>query len=216
MKILYLFACLFILCACNNQNVKEKSDPGTTFQTEKAEVPEKPDTPSAEELKPYFRQIEVKNTILIEPGDIPQDGNGFYCYFALKKDKAVFLKLRIQFWGDEYGNSDTFILDADGEKREYRANESKTNPSNEIIAEDISYYWYDKNINQTDLKFLKKIVASERTTLTFIESHTGNSMKVISLSDNQKQSISRTIDYYTALDGAKIPKEGMVNISQYQ
>lgn len=220
----FLFA-LVSFTACNQIKKENKEADNTSQDSIKTEKAGKTDTKepqqkkqtvkySAEELAPYFTEQISGAQTLIQPNGIKHNTSGIYCYFRLKDKRATTLRFHIQYWAEKYSNVDSYTFDADGKTFNYIANRNESGSGDSRIAQSSSFYWYDNNVNKTDLTFLNAIANGKDVTVSLIDRATNIAVDVLTLSDEEKLNIRRTIDYYYALDGALIPRKGMVNIRQ--
>lgn len=160
-------------------------------------------------LEGDFDRQKEGNLEQVTPKHVAKDGQGIYCYFFLRNDKAISLKLHIQY--SDY-DADLFEIDADGEVMAFETNKTHTSASGMVIAEGATFRWYDKGINEADEEFIRSIENAESVVLKFKVKKGDRLLGSTILAKKEVQSLVNTIDYYKALDGAKIPKKGMVNI----
>ncbi len=200
----------FIACApktdsSDNKKAGLNSDSLHTHVQEKVK-------PSAEELEQYFDRQKNASQVIVQAKGIPANGEGVYCYFRMKGERASKFRFRIQYWDAKYADADLYRFDVDGKTYEYMANNDKSPSGSSHIANNTIFYWYDKGINKEDQAFLEALAQSENATISLVDRAVDKSLGRIILSQKQKEDIGRTLDYYFALDGATIPRKGMVNI----
>lgn len=213
-KLVFLFFVLSILItSCNKKNTKLTETIITdSLQTEQSKSEKTADNkPDKEKLKAFFKEQKKANQVLVEPKN---KNEALYCYFRIKNFKATGLRLRIQCWDGSCIDSDQFNIMVDGKKHTYMANRNKDANGSERIVENTTYYWYDNAVNQEDLKFLEVLANAKEASVKFIDRGTNKTVFLVVLTEEDRNSIRQTIDYYFSLDGAAIPKKGMVNIRQ--
>jgi len=217
MKKNYIIILAFVLFAlsCNQKtsggdtNVREDKD---SVKQEQITDVQKKQKPSVKDLEPFFVKQNTSSGTIIQAKEVNTEGNGIYCYFRLKNDKATGLRLRIQYWSEKYANADQYLFVVDGKSYTYIANRDKSGSGNDRVVESAVFYWFDNSMNKTDLAFVEKLADSKESSISLIDRATGETVTMLALTDSEKLIIRRTLDYYFALDGATIPKEGMVNI----
>ncbi|GAB6010952.1 hypothetical protein [Viscerimonas tarda] len=220
MKNLILISSLcFILVSCDQPKAgnaaASKGAQDTTGTAPNVPEQKKPVSEhSASELAPYFNEQVSGAQILVQAKGISRKTDGLYCYFRLKGKKATALRFHIQYWDEKYADVDSYTFNADGKKFNYIANRNESGSANSQIAQSSYFYWYDNGVNKTDLAFLEAVANGKNVILSLIDRGTNEAIGTLSLSEEEKLNIRRTIDYYYALDGAIIPRKGMVNIRQ--
>lgn len=217
MKKIFFILCILTLfvTGCGQKSQTQETTKNENSEAEKKNTPQQKETNlkiSAKELESYFRKEEISSQIMIYPKEIQGNADGVYCYFQLKNEKASKLRLRIQYWDEKYADVDQYIFEADGESFEYIANNNRTISGSGLVVKGSIFHWFDNGINKTDLSFIEAIAKANTTKINLIDRGLGKTIDTITLTDQQKESLKRTIDYYFALDGATIPRKGMVNI----
>ena len=216
-KIFFLTLSCLILIGCttpDNKSVTKQDNEVQDTIKQKKKTPEKAKPTSKytkEELAPFFTEQESESQILVQPKGITSATNGIYCYFLIRNNRATGLRLHIQYWSENYANVHFYSYDVDGKNYSYIANRSKTGSSDPRFAA-TTFYWYDNDANRSDINFLNALVKGKNVTVKLIEKSTNEIVNTLTLSEEEKLGIQRTLDYYYALNGALIPKKGMVNI----
>lgn len=213
-KLPFIVLLSILLLSCSNKsNADEKKESEkeevVSDKTEDSQPKSKYEIRQA--LAKFFTRIDRGNAIQVIPSHVGKDGNGLYCYFLEKGKRIISLSLHIQY--AEY-NADFYELVLGDEVMKYESNKSQQSEINHVIAESTSFKWYDKMINEEDEAFLRKIGETGRATLRLYKS-SGESLTTIQLSKTECKALVDAIDYYIALNGAKIPKKGMVNIRSF-
>ncbi|MFR9165140.1 MAG: hypothetical protein ACLVKO_02505 [Dysgonomonas sp.] len=206
---------LFPLFSCNTAVKGPDKDKVETAASDSSKI--KTDAkgiiPSSESLKMYFNERKASNQVLVQPKNIAANGNGIYCYFTLSGNKATALRFRIQYWDEKYADVDQYQFVVDGKKYDYIANRDESGSHNtRIVDSSTTFYWYDDRVDKTDQNFLEAMARSKSAKLNLIDRAVNKVIGTIEITENQKSDIKRTLDYYFSLNGAAIPKKGMVNI----
>ena len=123
--------------------------------------------------------------------------------------------MRIQYWDSDYADADQYTFNVDGKKYTYIANRNRNTLGDARIVEGSTFYWYDDALNKKDQVFLEALGKSEKASVSLIDRATNKSVATITISGQVKKNITRTLEYYFALDGSLIPRQGMVNIRDY-
>ena len=218
-KILFILSVIvFVVIACNQPSKKdvirteaEEVMTDTIKEDGKTQEPQKKKY-KPEDLEKYFTRQQTSSQLLIQPKGITSESNGIYCYFRLKGDRASGMRLRIQYWSEQYALADQYRFIVDGKYYTYIANRNKSDSGNSQIVDSAVFFWFDNDMKQNDLAFAEALADSEDSKVKLIDRATGETLATITLTESDKLSLRRTIDYYFALNGAVIPKEGMVNI----
>ncbi|NDW17536.1 hypothetical protein D0T53_01230 [Dysgonomonas sp. 216] len=209
-----LSALLFILSSCHHTQANKNTEKTNTADSVSAKVDSvmiiEEKTPSAEDLETYFSKQKTGSGVFIQPNNIASNGDGVYCYFRLKNDKATALRLHIQYWN--YTEADQYVFNADGKSFTYIANKNQSGSANQQIVQSSVFYWFDNEMKKNDLEFVEALADAQKAQISLVDRGTGETLATIVLSESVKQTLRRTIDYYNALDGAIIPRKGMVNI----
>lgn len=176
-----------------------------------AEQPEVAD----EDLSSYFDEVRNGSQTIVQPEGISDKSNTIYCYFRLKSKKASNFRMRIQYWDANFSEADQYTFNVDGKRYTYIANRNRNTLGDSRIVEGSTFYWYDDGINKKDESFLKALGKSKQATVHLIDRATNETVASIPVTAQVKKTILRTLEYYYALDGSLIPREGMVNIRDY-
>ena len=209
-----MFSCNQARIENKDESLKETQDTIQEMKKESLSQEKSVLKVSAADLAPFFKKQISGTQTLIQPKEVSQKTDGIYCYFRMKGAKATGFRFHIQFWSEKYANVDSYTFNSDGQIFSYIANHNNSGSGDSRIVQSSTFFWYDNAVNKTDLKFLEAIANGTNVTVSLIDRGTNETINTLIISDNEKASIRRTIDYYHALDGALIPKKGMVNIRQ--
>lgn len=165
-----------------------------------------------EELQGLFTHQVSGKVEQVTPKHVSANGYGIYSYFFLRNKKAVSLKLHIQY--PDY-DADVYEIVADDKIMEYEVNKSYQAEGSAMVVENATFRWYDNAINLADEEFIRNIQDAESVTLNMKSKKGNRLLGSIKLTKKEITSLEQAIDYYKSLDGAKIPKKGMVNIRSY-
>lgn len=219
MNKLLLTTLFFALLAtsCIPRTPKDKDGAEMVEVEAEKDIETKPNKPRykadiREELQGFFTHQASGKVEQVTPKHVNASGYGIYSYFFLRNKKGVSLKLHIQY--PDY-DADLFEIVADGETMQYEANKFYQVDGDARVVENATFRWYDNAINLADEEFIRKIQGAESVTLNLKSKANDKILGSISLTKKEVESLEQTIDYYKSLDGAKIPKKGMVNIRSY-
>lgn len=211
-KIMFsLLAVVFMSCSpnqpANKQDATNQSD-----SISKADTLVSVETAAVPDLSGYFVEVKKGAYAEVQAKSASQSVNGIYCYFRLKAKKASNMRLHIQYWDDAYADVDHYRFNVDGKTYDFTANRNKETSAGGAVLQGSTFYWYDNNVNKTDQAFLKALSEAKQASLNLIDRGTNSVVATITISEQVKEDIKRTFDYYFSLDGALIPRAGMVNI----
>ncbi len=203
--------------SCIPRTPKDKDRAETVDMESKKDTETNPNKPRykadiREELQGFFAHQASGKVEQVTPKHVSASGHGIYSYFFLRNKKGVSLKLHIQY--PDY-DADIYEIVADGETMEYEVNKSFQAEGSARVVENATFRWYDNAINLADEEFIRKMQDAESVTLNMKSKKGDRLLGSIKLTKKEVESLEQTIDYYKSLDGAKIPKKGMVNIRSY-
>lgn len=203
---------IFFATSCYERAVKKDKSNEVPLQavTEVPQVKTKFKSDIRRELEGSFTHFKQDGVEEVSPKYLTSKKNGVYCYFFIRNKKALSLKLHIEY--SDYYAADLYELVANGETISYEANVKFSPESSLPVAESTDFQWYDKGINLSDEEFLRKTENATDAVLNFKIKDSDALLGSVKLTKEEFQSLLKTIEYYKSLDGAKIPKKGMVNI----
>jgi len=179
-KVIVSLLILLVVFSCGNMPKDDSSGKEKNEITAAEKDTVEKEVPNKESLAEYFTtdnsRIQVKDALA-------DDKTGFCIYFSKVNGKARGLKMHIQ-----YGDRDIYQFSIDRDRYTYKSNHSKGSRKNRT-------YWYDYDVEAKDMKFLRALIKSKSASIIFSDG-TG-----ISISEEVKKQIERTLDYYTLLEG---------------
>jgi len=181
-KIIILLMIILTGIACSNQNkntIPAENESFDSFLNDSLEN---------KALSEYFTEKKSGGLIKVQPKvTLSENGTGFYVYFTKNKNEIKDLKLFIQF-----EDRDIYQFSVKGQKYTYKSNFSKGSGKNKIN-------WYDYKMSAIDIGLLYALIKSESARIIFSD---GTSVLV---SDEDRESIRRTLAYFEELGGRYPP-----------
>lgn len=123
------------------------------------------------------------------------DVNAFYLYFGEKDPGLPWLKLRIQYAGEEMLNIQKYIIIVDGS--EYSITPPKFSVSKDSTQE-LAWEWYDASVENSSYNMLKSIADSKMASITCAGE---NKSFTRTLSAKEKAALKHVIIIYEAAGG---------------
>ncbi|MFT4179272.1 MAG: hypothetical protein QM612_07390 [Thermomonas sp.] len=118
--------------------------------------------------------------------------NGFYLYIGKKAESNPWLRLRIQYYSDDWLFIRSIIVVADGQRFEKNGLDFERDHDSHI------WEWYDANPTAEDLRMIEAVIASKDATIRFVGQQYHNDKKITA---SQKAALRRVLDAYKALGG---------------
>jgi hypothetical protein len=118
--------------------------------------------------------------------------NGFFLYIGKRGNESPWMRLRIQYYSDDWLFINSFIVVADGKRFERNQVKFDRDHGSSI------WEWYDENLTESDLQMIRAIIESKEAVIRFHGQKYKND-KIITAS--QKASLQRVLDAYKALGG---------------
>lgn len=118
--------------------------------------------------------------------------NGFFLYIGKKENESPWMRLRIQYYSDDWLFINSFIVVADGKR--FERNQVKFDRDHDSNI----WEWYDENLTEADLQMIRAVIDSKEAVIRFHGQKYKND-KIITAS--QKASLQRVLDAYKALGG---------------
>jgi len=144
-----------------------------------------------------------KNTDKIEGVDWYRDKsspaynnqNGFFLYAGKRDAGSPWLRLRIQYHGDDWLFIESFIVVADGQRFE------RGPVRFERDHDSMVWEWYDENLSDADLQMIKAIIASKEAVIRF---NGRQYRKDKEITASQKAALQNVLYAYKALGGKQL------------
>lgn len=158
------------------------------------------DSAKIKDLKKYFRQkkddFSNNNRIWFEPKSAPQytNRNGLYCYFQTENGIPSNLRLRFQYYADDWLFFNRIQFAIDGKAYEYIPNDTETDSGDGGKI----WEWCDQSLLQSDKELIYALANAKSAKMKIIGRQYHDQK---SISQEQIKSIKQTIDLYNALGG---------------
>lgn len=118
--------------------------------------------------------------------------NGFFIYIGKRSTGAPWLRLRIQYFAEDWLFIESFIVAADDQRFESGRVKFERDHDSEI------WEWYDENLTNADLQMIKSIIASKEAVIRF---NGRQYRKDNTITASQKAALQNALDAYKALGG---------------
>jgi hypothetical protein len=122
------------------------------------------------------------------------NANSFHLYIG-QKDAQEWLRLRIQYAGDDWLFIENYVIKADGQTFDFSPDYSEVERDNGSGG---VWEWYDREVTQSDVKMIQAIIASKSTTLRY------NGQQYYSdrpITAAEKKALQNVLDAFVALGG---------------
>jgi len=105
----------------------------------------------------------VKNIKFYSPISSPTylNANGFYVYIGQSGGSEPYLRLRIQYYGEDWLFIDSFFFNVDGETYEISTSYGEMERDNDTEV----WEWYDVSPTSENIEMLQKIMNSKKTVM---------------------------------------------------
>lgn len=118
--------------------------------------------------------------------------NGFFLYIGKGSTSAPWLRLRIQYFADDWLFIESFSVVADGQRFERGRVKFERDHDSKI------WEWYDENLTDADLQMIKALIASKEAVIRF---NGRQYQKDKTITASQKAALQNALDAYKALGG---------------
>lgn len=159
----------------------------------------KVDSAKIKDLLPYFDvnkdEFDPKGKIWYKPKSAPQyvNRNGIYFYFAVEDGKPLALRLKIQYYADDWLFFNKVQFSIDDKAYEYIPNRTETDHGNGKIWE-----WFDEALTGLDKDLVYALADAQSAKMKFIGRQYHN---IKPITKNQIVDMKRTLELYKALGG---------------
>jgi hypothetical protein len=174
---------------------KSKADDAKQFQTTA-----KIDSTKVKDLTKYFRQkkdeFSNENKIWYEPKSAPQytNRNGLYCYFQTENGMPSNLRMRFQYYAEDWLFFSRIQFAIDGKAYEYIPDDTETDSGDGGKI----WEWCDQSLSQADKELIYALANAKSAKMKIIGRQYHDQKTV---SQEQIKSIKQTLDLYNALGG---------------
>lgn len=117
--------------------------------------------------------------------------NAFYVYIGKREGAKPWMRLRIQYFSDEWLFINSFVVVADGQRFEKSAARFKRDNDHRV------WEWYDENLSDSDLVMIRAVVNSRNSIIRFNGENYYEDKQITSA---QKAALRNVLDAYAALD----------------
>lgn len=127
------------------------------------------------------------------------NANAFYIYIGTHKDTSPWLRLRIQYAGDDWVFANRWTFKVDNETfsiyaRDYEV--ERENDSNGV------WEYYDGDLEKNGYNMVKAIISSKKTTLRYESSNQSDKrLFTRTVTQQEKQALQNVLDAYQGLGG---------------
>lgn len=118
--------------------------------------------------------------------------NGLFVYFGRKGSGNPWLRLRVQYFGDDWLFIDSFVVVADGQR--FEREKVKFERDNDVSV----WEWYDGNVSYADMRMIKAVISSKEAVIR-LQGRQYHKDKVITAS--QKLALQNVLDAYHLIGG---------------
>lgn len=116
--------------------------------------------------------------------------NGFFIYMGKREGGKPWLRLRIQYYADDWLFIESFIVVADGQRFDHAS--ARFERDNEAKI----WEWYDENLSEYDMAMIKAVISSKDATIRFNGSQYRHDETI---SQKQKIALQNVITAYESL-----------------
>lgn len=118
--------------------------------------------------------------------------NGFFIYIGKRGSEAPWLRLRIQYYAEDWLFIESFIVVADGRRFERNGVGFERDNDSKI------WEWYDESLSQSDLTMIRAVVNSKEAVIRFNGRQYRNDKTITAA---QKAALQNVLDAFKALGG---------------
>jgi hypothetical protein len=139
---------------------------------------------------------EVKGVSWYEDKSSPKyaNANGFYLYAGAAKGSNPTLRLRIQYYGDDWLFIEKYFFNVDGKTLTINPGYGDVETDNDTKV----WEWFDTKPNSSELDLIKSIVKSKKAIMRLEGS---KYYKDVVISAAQKKALGRVLTVYAGLGG---------------
>lgn len=163
-----------------------------------------PATHSAEKSPEYKAALtqmriskdEVKGTSWYYDKSSPKyvNANGFFLYIGTGKGYTPTLRLKIQYYGDDWLFIDSYFFNVDGKTKSIDPGYGDIETDNDSKV----WEWFDTEPNKSEVELIKSIIKSKKAVMRLEGS---KYYKDVTISSTQKKALQRVLTVYAGLGG---------------
>jgi hypothetical protein len=183
-----------------NNTLQESVDRSNAVDSKQIQATVKVDSTKVKDLTKYFRQRKDEfsndNKIWYEPKSAPQytNRNGLYCYFLTENGIPSNLRLRFQYYAEDWLFFNRIQFAIDGKAYEYIPADTETDSGDGGKI----WEWCDHSLSEADKELIYALANAKSAKMKIIGRQYYEEKTV---SQEQIKSIKQTIDLYNALGG---------------
>lgn len=148
---------------------------------------------SLKQMKKNADKIEGVDWFRDKSSPAYNNRNAFYIYFGKRSGASTpWLRLRIQYYGDDWLFINSYIVVADGKRFEKNNAEFERDNDSEI------WEWYDESLSDSDIEMIRAVIASKEATIRFIGRQYRKDKPITAA---QKTAMRNVLDAYKASGG---------------
>lgn len=138
----------------------------------------------------------VKGTIWYYDKSSPKyvNANGFFLYIGTGKGYAPTLRLKIQYYGDDWLFIDSYFFNVDGKTTSINPGYGDIETDNDSEV----WEWFDTEPNKGEVELIKSIIKSKKAVMRLEGS---KYYKDVTISATQKKALQRVLTVYAGLGG---------------
>jgi hypothetical protein len=181
-------------------SIQESVNNNKKEETENFKQTAKIDSVKMKELSKFFRrkkdEFSSSNKVWYEPKSSPQytNRNGIYCYFQTEDGMPSNLRLRLQYYADDWLFFGKVQFSIDGKAYEYIPSDTETDSGNGGYI----WEWSDEALSQVDREMIYALVNAKSAKMKLIGRQY---FDIKTITSEQIASIKRTLQLYHALGG---------------
>lgn len=160
----------------------------------------KVDSVKIKELLPFFNkkkdEFDPKGVTWIKPKSAPKytNRNGIFLYFNSTENKLGPLRLRLQYYADDWLFFNKVQFSVDGKAFEYIPSNTETDHADGMIWE-----WFDEGIGHTEKDLIEALANAKSAKMKLIGRQYYD---IKDISKSQLTDIKRSLDLYRAMGGS--------------
>ena len=160
----------------------------------------KVDSIKIKELQKYFRkkhdEFSKDNKTWYEPKSAPSytNQNGMYCYFQVENGMPSNLRLRMQYYSDDWLFINKIQFSIDGKAYEYIPSKMETDSGDGGNI----WEWFDENLTASDRELIYALANAKTAKMKLLGRQYFDIKKI---TNDQILNIKRSLEYYNAMGG---------------
>lgn len=158
------------------------------------------DSAKIKELEPFFYakkdEFDPNGLVWYKPKSAPKytNRNGIYCYFQSNKGMPSNLRLRLQYYADDWLFFKKVQFSIDGKAYEYIPMDTETDSGNGGKI----WEWFDESMGKSNTELLDALANAKSAKMKLIGDQYYD---IKTINSTQIRDIKRTLDLYKAMGG---------------